>query len=68
MPGNFDWVLDIINFTLFGAKYFLLINICKFPCGTQLGYLEIIQFLLTFQDSLGRTGAAFILKLIIPLY
>lgn len=47
MPGNFDWMLDIMNFTLLGAGYlWILRNILKLCCGNilKLSYLQTAWF------------------------
>lgn len=73
MPGNFHWMSDIVNLTLFGARYIFFyfpIHILEFCSGTQLRYLETVWFFLTFllRFFLGRMRVAFLLKLIISIY
>jgi len=36
MPGNFDWLSDILNFTLVSARYFCILIDLELCSGTQL--------------------------------
>lgn len=57
MPGNFDWILDILNFILVGSGFFFIpINLLELCFETQLSYWKQFNPLRTcFQDILGDT-------------
>ena len=45
MPHNLDWIPDTVNFTLWGAIYFLIPRTILEPySGAQLNYLKMVQF------------------------
>lgn len=70
MPGNSDWILDTLNFTLVGAGYFCIpINLLELCSGTQLSYWKQFNPLRTcFLDILGGRRVVLNLWLISPHY
>ena len=44
MPHNLDWIPDTVNFTLWGATYFLIPRTILEPySGAQFNYLKMVQ-------------------------